>query len=61
MNIDFTFLLLSYHYPYTQQFQLLSKKDFFLETDVSEFLQTTEQQVSRRVLDSIYAYASEAH
>ena len=60
MKIDLTLLLLSYHYPFSQQFQLLSRKDFFVEPDVAELLQTTEQQASKCVLDSIYAYASEA-
>ena len=60
MNLDFTILYLSYHYPFSQQFQLLSQKDLIVEADVANFLQTTEQQVSRCVLDNIYAYASEA-
>ena len=60
MYIDFTFLLISYHYPFSQQFQLLSRRDFIVEADVAELLQTTEYQVSKRVLENIYAYASEA-
>ena len=60
MNIGFTLFLLSYYYPFYQQFHLLSHKDFLIEADVAEILQTTEQQVSKRVLKSIYAFASEA-
>ena len=60
MNRDFILLLISHHYPFYQQFQALSHKDLFIETDVADFLQTTEQQVSKNVLDNIYAYASTA-
>ena len=60
MNVDFTILFLSYHYPFYQQVQLLSQKDLVVEADVAELLPTTEQQVSKCVLDNIYAYASEA-
>ena len=58
MYIDFTFLLISYFYPISQQFQLLSRKDFFVEADVAYLLQKTEQQVSKRILENVYAYAS---
>ena len=60
MNLDYTFLLISYHFPFSQQFQLLSRKDLLVEPDVAELLQTNEQQISKCVLDNIYAYASEA-
>jgi len=58
MDNDFTLLLLMQHYPITQQFHILSNKDLMMDADVADCLQTTEQQVSKYVLDSIYAYAS---
>jgi len=58
MEIDFTLLLLMQHYPITQQLHVLSKKDLTIDTDVANCLQTTEQQISKRVLDNVYAYAS---
>jgi len=60
MHKDFTLLLLSFHYPFSRQFIVLSGKDFSVEKDVADFLQTTEQRVSRRTLDKVYAYASDA-
>jgi hypothetical protein len=60
MHKDFTLLLLTQHYPYSQQFQVLSHDDFLIGADVAGFLKTTEQQVNKRVLDSVYAYASAA-
>ena len=58
MNVDFTFLLVMQHYPYYQHLQMSSGKDVKIEEDVADFLQTVEQQVSAKVLDEIYAYAS---
>ena len=60
MYKDFTFLLLSFHYPFTRQFCLLSYKDLLEGADVADFLKTTEQCVSKRILDKVYAYASKA-
>ena len=60
MDRDFTLLLISHHYPFYQQFQTLSHDDLLIETDVADFLKTTEQQVSKKALDNIYAYASTA-
>jgi len=60
MNTDFTLLLISHYYPFYQQFQVLSHEDLVIETDVEDFLKTTEQRVSKDVLDNIYAYASAA-
>jgi len=61
MNTDFTLLLLTQHYPFFQNLQLLSYNDNQIEDDdVAEFLQTTEQQISKRTLDNVYAYASAA-
>ena len=62
MNKDFILLMMSQHYPHPQQFQLLSRKDLFsLEPDVADFLKSTEQEISNRVLNNIYAYASSAN
>ena len=58
MYKDYILLLISHYYPFYQHFHVLSHKDFLLETDVADFLKTTEQQVSKDVLDNIYAYAS---
>ena len=56
MDRDFILLLFStHHYPFYQQF---SYRDLLIEPDVADFLQTTEQRVSKNVLDNIYAYAS---
>ena len=60
MKVDFTILLLSYHYPFIHQLQLLSHKDLLVEADVAALLNTTEHQVSKSILDNIYAYASES-
>ena len=60
MNKEFTLILLSYHHPYSRQFQILPFKDVSVEADVAGFLQTTEQQVSKCVLDGIYDYAAQA-
>ena len=58
MEIDFTLLLLMQHYPFTQQLHVFSNKDLIMDADVADCLQTTEQQVSKCVLDHVYAYAS---
>ena len=58
MDKDFTLLMLMQHYPITQQFHVISHNDLMMDTDVADCLQTTEQQVSKCVLDHIYAYAS---
>ncbi len=60
MDENFTLLLLSQHYPISQQLKVVSYEDVSIDADVADFLQTTEQQVSQHVLDSIYAYASVA-
>ena len=58
MGTDYTIFLLSIHYPFTQQLQMLSPRDIAIEDDVAGFLTTTEQEVNKRVLDRIYDYAS---
>ena len=58
MDNDFTLLLLMQHYPITQQLLILSSKNLMMDTDVADCLQMTEQQVSKSVLDNVYAYAS---
>ena len=58
MNENFTLLLLSQHYPVSQQFQIFTYKDVSIDTDVADFLQAAEQQVSQRVVDRINACAS---
>ena len=58
MDKDFTLLMLMQHYPITQQLHIISFKDLMMDADVADCLQTTEQQVSKCVLDNIYAYAS---
>ena len=60
MYKDFTLFLLSFHHPFSRQFHLLSYEDLLEVTDVSDFLKTTEQRVSKRILDKVYAYASKA-
>ena len=61
MAENFTLLLLSQHYPVSQQFQVLSYNDLLIDTDVAEFLQAAEQTASRHVMDRINAYASLCH
>ena len=60
MDENFTLLLLSQHYPISQQFQVLSYQDVSIDADIADFLQTTEQQISQNVIDHIKAYASAA-
>ena len=60
MNEYFTLLLLSQHYPISQQFQIISYEDVSVDADVADFLQTVEQYASQHVLDNIYTCASAA-
>ena len=60
MNEYFTLLLLSQHYPISQQFQIISYEDVSVDADVADFLQAAEQYASQHVLDSIYTCASTA-
>jgi len=60
MNEFFTFLILTQHYPYSRQIQAITYRDLCIDADVGEFLQTTEQQVSKCVLEDIYSFASSA-
>jgi predicted HicB family RNase H-like nuclease len=58
MHENFTLLLLSQHYPVSQQFHIFSYKDLSIDTDVADFLQASEQQVSQHVLDKVHQYLS---
>ena len=58
MAKNFTLLLLTQHYPVSQQFQVISSDDLSIDADVADFLKTSEQQASRNVLDRINAFAS---
>ena len=58
MAENFTLLLLSQHYPVSQQFQVLSYDDVSIDADVADFLKAAEQNASLHVLDRINAYAS---
>ena len=60
MDEHFTLLLLSQHYPFSQQLQVLSYDDVSIDADIADFLHITEQQLSQRVIDNINAYASAA-
>ena len=60
MNEDYTLLIVMQHYPIYQQLQVLSRKDTMMDTEVADFLRTTEQEVSKDVLDNVYSYASAA-
>ena len=57
MAENFTLLLLSQHYPVSQQFQVITYEDVYIDADVADFLQSAEQEASRRVLDRINAFA----
>ena len=57
----FMLVLLSYHYPVSQQFQVLSYDDLTIDADVAGFLKAAEQKASQRVLDCINDYASMYH
>ena len=56
MDENFTLLLLSQHYPFSQQIQFLSNDDVTIDADIADFLQSAEQQVSQHVIDRINAY-----
>jgi hypothetical protein len=60
MYENFTLLLLSQHYPASQQFRVFSNRDVSIDSDVAGFLQAAEQQVSQRVVDRINVCASAA-
>ena len=55
---NFTLLLLSQHYPVSQQFQVIPYDAVSIDTDVADFLQAAEQEASQHVLNRINAYAS---
>jgi len=58
MAENFTLLLLSQHYPVSQQFQVISFDDLSIDADVADFLKAAEQKASLHVMDRINAYAS---
>ena len=60
MDENFTLLLLSQHYPISQQFQIISYEDVSIDAEIADFLRVAEQHASQHVLDSIYARASVA-
>ena len=61
MDRSYTLLILSQHYPVSQQFQVVSfKDDSSLDEDVADFMQTAEQHASQHILNSINACAAEA-
>ena len=61
MDRNFTLLILSQHYPVSQQFQVFSYDDSVsLDTDVADFMQAAEQQASQHVMKSINTCAAEA-
>jgi len=60
MYKNFTLLILSQHYPVSQQFQVFSYEDMSIDTDVADFLQASEQQASQHAMNSINACAAEA-
>ena len=57
MYENFTLLILSQHYPVSQQFQIFTCKDVSIDTDVADYLQSAEQQISQHVVDRINACA----
>ena len=57
MADNYTLLLLSQHYPLSQQLRILSFDDVSIDADIAAFLQSNEQQASQRVFDNIYAFA----
>ena len=62
MNNHFTLLLLSQHYPVSQQFQIIRREDISIDAEVADLLQAGEERVSQHVLESIYIQAlSERH
>ncbi len=60
MDENFTLLLLSQHYPISQQLQIIPYEDMSIDADVADYLHAAEQQVSQNVLDNIFSYASAA-
>ena len=60
MYNDFTLLLLTQHYPISQQLHVISSDDIFIDENVASYLRTNELQIDKCVLDHIYAYASVA-
>ena len=58
MDDHYTLLILSQHYPVSQQLQIISYEDVSIDTDVAEFLQAAEQQIGQHVLDSICTFAA---
>ena len=60
MDENFTLLLLSQHYPFSQQLQVFSYDDVSIDADIADFLHTAEQQVSQRVINNINIHASAA-
>jgi len=58
---SFTLLLLSQHYPVSQQFQVLTYDDVSIDAEVADYLQSAEQEASRHVLDRINAFAAAYH
>ena len=58
MDNHFTLLLLSQHYPISQQFQIISNEDVSIDANIAGFLQAIEQRASQHVLDHIYTHAS---
>ena len=60
MAENFTLLLLSQHYPFSQQLQVFSYDDVSIDADIADFLHTAEHQASQHVIDKITEYASAA-
>jgi len=61
MAENFTLLLLTQHYPVSQQFQVISFDDVSIDAEVADYLKSAEQQASWHVLDRIKTYASSFH
>ena len=60
MYRNFTLLILSQHYPVSQQFHVFSHEDLSIDADVADFLQASEQQASQRTINNINICAAEA-
>jgi hypothetical protein len=60
MYKDFTLLFLMQHYPISQQLQVIRCDDISVDSGVAGFLQTSEKQTSKYVLDKVYAAAAAA-
>ncbi len=54
----FTLLFLSQPLPNLPQIQILPYKDVSIDMEVADFLHHAEQQVTPRVLDKVYSFAS---